>query len=84
MNVLIACEEWGEVRDEFAKRGHRYPRDLGMYGCTRCNGARGPAKLVYANQTPGGQNRVPPGPDRYSIRSRTYHGIAVAMATQWG
>lgn len=26
----------------------------------------------------------PPGPDRWKNRSRTYPGIAVAMATQWG
>lgn len=25
-----------------------------------------------------------PGPDRWKNRSRTYHGIAEAMATQWG
>ena len=27
---------------------------------------------------------VPPGPDRWKIRSRTYRGIAQAMADQWG
>jgi site-specific DNA-cytosine methylase len=26
----------------------------------------------------------PPGPDRWKIRSRTYTGIALAMAEQWG
>lgn len=29
-------------------------------------------------------HRVPPGPDRWKIRSTTYTGIAEAMATQWG
>ena len=29
-------------------------------------------------------HRVPPGPDRWKIRSRTYQGIADAMADQWG
>lgn len=28
--------------------------------------------------------RMPPGPDRARERSRTYHGIAEAMAEQWG
>lgn len=37
-----------------------------------------------ANQTKSGQNNVPPGPDRAKIRSRTYEGIAAAMAAQWG
>jgi hypothetical protein len=26
----------------------------------------------------------PPGPDRWKIRSKTYQGIADAMASQWG
>lgn len=29
-------------------------------------------------------HRLPPGPDRWKDRSRTYHGIAKAMAMQWG
>jgi len=29
-------------------------------------------------------HRMPPGPDRWKNRSRTYSGIANAMATQWG
>jgi len=38
----------------------------------------------WANQTPGGQNSLPPSKDRWKIRSRTYQGIADAMAGQWG
>jgi len=29
-------------------------------------------------------HRCPPGPERWKIRSRTYPGIASAMAAQWG
>ena len=29
-------------------------------------------------------HRMPPGPDRWKERSRTYEGIAKAMAEQWG
>lgn len=29
-------------------------------------------------------HRMPPGPDRWKERSRTYQGIADAMASQWG
>lgn len=29
-------------------------------------------------------HRAPPGPDRWKFRSRTFHGIADAMAAQWG
>ena len=32
----------------------------------------------------GRVHREPPGPDRWKNRSRTYTGIANAMATQWG
>lgn len=39
---------------------------------------------VWANQTPSGQNRLGPSPDRWRERSRTYTGIAEAMAAQWG
>lgn len=36
------------------------------------------------NCTPSGQNKLGPSPDRWKIRSRTYTGIAAAMANQWG
>jgi len=38
----------------------------------------------WENQTPSGQNRLGPSPDRWKIRSKTYLGIASAMASQWG
>lgn len=38
----------------------------------------------YANQTPTGQNNLAPSPNRWRERSRTYQGIADAMASQWG
>jgi len=41
-------------------------------------------KERYANQTPSGQNKLAPSPDRWKDRSRTYEGIANAMASQWG
>lgn len=41
-------------------------------------------KKIYGNQTPSGQNRLGPSPDRWKERSRTYQGIADAMAAQWG
>lgn len=43
-----------------------------------------PASGVWANQTPSGQNRLSPSPDRWKERSKTYPGIAAAMASQWG
>lgn len=43
-----------------------------------------PASGHWNNQTPSGQNRLAPGKDRWKERSRTYEGIARAMADQWG
>lgn len=43
-------------------------------------------KLVerWANQTDGGQNKLGPSENRGRERSRTYAGIANAIAAQWG
>ena len=41
-------------------------------------------KPRWANQTDSGQNRLSPSPLRWKLRSKTYHGIADAMAQQWG
>ena len=43
-----------------------------------------PGKPVWANQTASGQNRLGPSDDRWKERSKTYQGIADAMADQWG
>lgn len=37
----------------------------------------------WSNQTDSGQNRLGPSEDRWRLRSRTYPGIAAAMAAQW-
>ena len=37
----------------------------------------------WANQTDSGQNRIGPSADRWAQRSKTYPGIAAAMAAQW-
>lgn len=38
----------------------------------------------WGNQCDSGQNKLGPSPDRWKLRSRTYQGIADAMADQWG
>jgi site-specific DNA-cytosine methylase len=48
-----------------------------------------PPKIInggkrWANQTSSGQNKLGPSLDRWKERSRTYTGIAQAMAEQWG
>lgn len=43
-----------------------------------------PSSGRWNNQTPSGQNKLGPSADRWKKRSRTYSGIAKAMAEQWG
>lgn len=66
------------------KCGYKFHYALGRYGCPNCCGDSGPAKPIYSNQTPSGQNKLGPSENRWRERSRTYQGIADAMAEQWG
>ena len=52
-----------------------------------CLWLKGLPLLTPTNIVPGREQRVhlmPPGPDRWRERSRTFPGIAEAMADQWG
>lgn len=52
-----------------------------------CLWLKGLPKLVPTNIVEGREPKVhllPPSPDRWKIRSKTYDGIAKAMAEQWG
>lgn len=52
-----------------------------------CLWLRGLPKLTPTNIVDGRENRIhrmPPSPDRWKERSRTFKGIASAMAEQWG
>jgi len=52
-----------------------------------CLWLKGLPKLVPTDIVEGREARVhrmPPGPDRWKARSRTFAGIAAAMADQWG
>ena len=42
-----------------------------------------PASGRWDNQTTSGQNKLAPSKDRWKERSKTYQGIADAMAIQW-
>ena len=51
-----------------------------------CLWLKGLPKLQPTNVVEGRLNtvhRMPPGPNRWKDRSRTYEGIALAMAAQW-
>lgn len=52
-----------------------------------CLWLKGLPPLTHADVVDGRENRVhrmPPSPDRWKDRSRTFAGIADAMAQQWG
>ena len=52
-----------------------------------CLWLKGLPKLKPSNIVEGREQRVhkmPPGPNRWKERSRTFEGIAAAMADQWG
>ena len=52
-----------------------------------CLWLKGLPKLCHTNVVDGREakvHRMPPGPNRWKERSRTYEGIARAMAEQWG
>lgn len=63
--------------------GLTLPASVGKYGCPNCCGDKA-ARPRWANQTDSGQNKLAPSEDRWKERSRTYQGIANAMAAQWG
>lgn len=65
------------------KCGNTFEYDLGIYGCPNCCGDSGPAVERWDNQTDSGQNKLGPSPTRARDRSKTYQGIADAMADQW-
>jgi len=54
----------------------------GKHGCPNCNGEK-VARPRWGNQCDSGQNKLAPSNDRWKERSRTYAGIANAMAAQW-
>lgn len=54
---------------------------------TTCLWLKGLPKLAPSDVVEGRSDRIhkmPPGPNRWKERSRTYQGIADAMAAQWG
>ena len=62
-----------------------------MFGCgetkATCLWLKNLPKLIATDVVGGREERVhlmPPSPDRWRERSRTYEGIAEAMASQWG
>ena len=71
--------KFADFKNYRCKCGNVFPAEYGKYHC--CENA---AKPLWDNQTKSGQNNLPPSKDRAKLRSKTYEGIAKAMANQWG
>jgi len=62
--------------------GHVFPFKILWRQCPQCGSEK--ARPRWGNQTDSGQNKLGPSEGRAQDRARTYHGIAKAMADQWG
>lgn len=94
--VLVACEFSGIVRNAFTAMCCDASKStcLWLKGLPRLvptknlsprivTDSAGKTWKRWANQTDSGQNRLSPSDSRSDARSKTYPGIAAAMATQW-
>ncbi|WDM22616.1 hypothetical protein [Paenibacillus polymyxa] len=79
MKVAIICEFSGIVRDAFISAGH----EAISFDITDSE-APGPHVTGDVMDLPRNYWEQSPGPNRGRERSRTYTGIASAMASQWG
>jgi len=74
-----------QFREDASKATCLWIRGLPKLSSTRYIPPRMVAgKPRWGNQTDGGQNKLAPSEDRWKERSKTYAGIAEAMADQWG
>ena len=71
--------QYAEFNEYRCRCGNILSVESGKYGC--CDY---PAKPLWDNQTKSGQNKLTPNINRWKNRSKTYLGIANAMADQWG
>lgn len=83
----LNIEQWAKPR-HVCKCGNKYAPGIGdnwrdEKGFVRCNKCGEKMLSRWSNQTDSGQNKLPPSKDRWKERSRTYPGIARAMAKRW-
>lgn len=88
----LHCTKWADIPEPLRPTKFVEPRMVccGMevpngdkHGCPNCNGEK-VARPRWGNQCDSGQNKLAPSDTRWKDRSRTYAGIALAMAEQWG
>lgn len=77
---VVPPKGWHKASPGSGQEGITYKQNSGVGFYTD---EQPPPKQVWGNQTPSGQNKLGPSKDRWKERSRTYEGIAKAMAEQW-
>lgn len=80
---LLEPTDYADWKQYRCRCGGVFKVELGKYGCPNCTGDYGAAKPLWNNQTKSGQNKLTPSKNRAKLRSKTYPGIAKAMAEQW-
>ena len=77
---LLQSTGYAEIKKYRCRCGNVFSHEYGKYGCCPDYAA----KPIWGNQTNSGQNNLTPSADRAKLRSKTFPGIAKAMAEQWG
>jgi len=73
-----------EYGDDASKKTCLWLKNLPLLKPTKyCKPRIENGKERWSNQTKSGQNKLPPSPDRAKLRSKTYPGIAEALAVQF-
>lgn len=80
---LLKPTDYADWKQYRCRCGGVFEAELRKYGCPNCGADYGAAKPLWDNQTKSGQNKLPPSKDRAKLRSKTYPGIAKAIAEQW-
>lgn len=81
MNILVGCEESQTVTKAFRAMGHT------AFSCDLQECSGGHPEWHIQKDVFGREQRLhylSPSKDRAKLRSKTYQGIADAMASQWG
>lgn len=87
-----AVERIGGVRQSQSVQPYEYGHPVSKRTCLWLKGLpllkptnilEKPESGRWENQTPSGRCNLPPSLDRWKLRSKTYEGIAEAMANQW-
>lgn len=78
---IIPPQGWCEVDDTCIEDQSKVIKTINGFKFYSVDGKN--TKPVWGNQTPSGQNKLGPSEDRAKLRSKTFEGIAKALAEQY-